>query len=416
MSNNTLILEHQVPLAASCCWQAQGEFYQQQGINAFQNVPYYITSNPFIAERFAASIARFLELWYQNHDELVTVLELGAGTGQFSYYCNKALARLTDKPVRYIVTDMVTASLDFCRAHAKWQDLDLALSHQVEFKRLDLTAVAEADCLNDLNKNAPLIVIANYVFDSLPMSAYYVQPSKAPKELLLSLTTPAENAEQLHIKDWRLVDFNFQQENISSINDFEQSLLSHYSQHLTESSITIPLAAIKVLETLTDYAGGLLLMSLDNGLTNLPALDLLANPIPSIDGALSFPVNFHAIEYYFLQQGGAASMSTNEVGIKQAIFASAELQPLLPSVANLFMQQPDLAAFFTLQNQLLHDRDNLSLEALLAWLRLGQGDPVFLGRVEERAKCLLQQANYHQRAEFEQLLSAALSNQYLWRA
>jgi len=77
-------------------WRLQRDFYAQRGLKAWNEdlVPSYITNNPFIAEIFAGIVAAFVQdcmssvqPGYQSlsAENPLRILELGAGTGKFSY-------------------------------------------------------------------------------------------------------------------------------------------------------------------------------------------------------------------------------------------------------------------------------------------------------------------------------------------
>src|ERR1700740_2950565 len=56
------VLEKDVPLSSSLIWRLQREFYAQRGLKAWteDQVPSYITNNPFIAEIYAEIVGGFL--------------------------------------------------------------------------------------------------------------------------------------------------------------------------------------------------------------------------------------------------------------------------------------------------------------------------------------------------------------------
>ncbi|HEX9256071.1 MAG TPA: hypothetical protein VF938_11020, partial [Candidatus Angelobacter sp.] len=91
-----IVLETDVPLSQSLIWRLQRDFYAERGLKAWTEdlVPSYITNNPFIAEIYAQIVAGFI-LDCMNlpqkgsrplsPDNPLRILELGAGTGKFSY-------------------------------------------------------------------------------------------------------------------------------------------------------------------------------------------------------------------------------------------------------------------------------------------------------------------------------------------
>lgn len=86
-------------LSESCLWKLQHEFYSQQGIFAWnQRVPFYMTSNPFIANSYAQLVIHFIRDWVDKYpssaDYPFYILELGAGCGRFSFLVIKRLCEL----------------------------------------------------------------------------------------------------------------------------------------------------------------------------------------------------------------------------------------------------------------------------------------------------------------------------------
>src|SRR5579864_9651945 len=90
------LLETDVPLSQSLIWGLQRGFYAQRGLKAWNEdlVPSYITNNPFIAEIFAGIVAAFVQDCMSTErlsnaplspENPLRILELGAGTGKFSY-------------------------------------------------------------------------------------------------------------------------------------------------------------------------------------------------------------------------------------------------------------------------------------------------------------------------------------------
>ena len=79
--NPVHILESNIPLKESQLWEAQRDFFDKQGIHAWKQVPFFVTSNTFIAERYARLILAYLQdirtLPSFNPNESVYIVELG---------------------------------------------------------------------------------------------------------------------------------------------------------------------------------------------------------------------------------------------------------------------------------------------------------------------------------------------------
>src|ERR1044071_2449311 len=176
------VLERDVPLSPSVIWRLQRDFYAQRGLKAWNEdlVPSYITNNPFIAEIYAGLVAAFLQDCMSHpqhgsaalsHENPLRILELGAGTGKFSYLFLRKLTALLQ--ARKIPTQIVRYSMADCseKLLAEWR----ANCYLAEFVKAGILEFqlhrAEEDnssraASTDLpgQGTGPLAVIANYVF------------------------------------------------------------------------------------------------------------------------------------------------------------------------------------------------------------------------------------------------------------
>ena len=133
------LLEKDVPLSRSMIWGLQRDFYAQRGLKAWNEdlVPSYITNNPFIAEIFAGIVAAFVQdcmssaqRGYQSlsPENPLRILELGAGTGKFSYLFLRKLVALLQRQniplqlVRYCMTDTSESLIAEWRSNAYLQE------------------------------------------------------------------------------------------------------------------------------------------------------------------------------------------------------------------------------------------------------------------------------------------------------
>ena len=48
-------------VSSSCIWKAQKRFYEINGINSWEVVPEYMTSNAFIAHQYASFVISYLQ-------------------------------------------------------------------------------------------------------------------------------------------------------------------------------------------------------------------------------------------------------------------------------------------------------------------------------------------------------------------
>src|SRR5438552_1768823 len=94
-----VVIEQHKRFSQSALWRMQREYFDKEGINAWANqVPFYITSNPFIATCYAKLVLAFIRDWTKKHPDAKNhpfyLMELGTGSGRFSYYVVKTLQAL----------------------------------------------------------------------------------------------------------------------------------------------------------------------------------------------------------------------------------------------------------------------------------------------------------------------------------
>src|SRR4051812_40719514 len=185
-------LERQKPLPESLIWDLQRQYYAGRGANAWRQseVPYYVTNNPLLANSYAEIVFAFLREQRRlapddrQGDEPLYICELGAGSGRFAFHFLRRLTRLCEQArlpplsFRYVLTDFTQNNLDVWRVHPCFQPffesgvLEVAL---FDIDRTDQLALQlSGQTLGTADLQRPLVVIANYVFDSVPQELFYV--------------------------------------------------------------------------------------------------------------------------------------------------------------------------------------------------------------------------------------------------
>ena len=132
--NEPSILEADVPFSESLIHRHQRDYYARRGLKAWTEdmVPSYITNNPFTAEIHAGIVAGFLSdcLAHTQKDSRpispenpLRIVELGAGTGKFSYLFLRKLTELlrakkiAPEIVRYRMSDCSEGLIAYWRAN-----------------------------------------------------------------------------------------------------------------------------------------------------------------------------------------------------------------------------------------------------------------------------------------------------------
>ena len=390
------ILERDVPFSQSIIWRLQGEFYANQGLKAWTEdlVPSYITSNPMIAEIYAAIVAGFLSdcLKQQKtpHASLspespLRIVELGAGSGKFAcLFLRKLTALLREREmdaqlVRYEMTDCGEKVLDAWRGNQYLREFsDQGILHFLVL-RADEASLMD---LGGKNQAGPLVVIANYVFDSLPQDAFAVSKGEITEMLLTtSGDGDAINSLALSFKNTPLPAHRYADPSWNRI-------LEHYRNNIDEATILFPCVALQMLEQMARLNDGrMLVLVADKGFAYEDELTL-SRGNPSLEfhsgNCFSQQVNFDAIGKYFAARGGQALMPDKH-------FSSLSICGFLQGGNNAFastsaayrsaQRQIGPDDLFTLLAWLNSHMEEMTVAQILAMLRLTRWDPTALLRV-----------------------------------
>ena len=157
-------------------------------------------------------------------------------------------------------------------------------------------------------------------------------------------------------------------------------LLKDYQHTLTDTYLLFPHIALRCLNHLRRLCGDrLLFLSSDKGFSREEDLLFRAEPgIALHGGAFSLMVNYHAIGQYVQQQGGLYLTTPhrhNSLDICAAVFGEHPKNHPETSLAfNAAIVQNNPDDFFTLRQILTEHYDALSIEQILAYLRLSGWD------------------------------------------
>lgn len=396
-----------VPLSASALWQRQRAYFEAQGPRAWSTgaVPHYVTSNPEMARAlaevaigFATDRARGLA----PPDGLrpLYLLELGAGAGRLGFHLTRVLAASVElaalgwRPV-YVLSDLAEETV------AWWQTRPglaaLASAGLLDFARFDVErddAVVlrrSGVRLDRANPAGELIVIANYVFDSLPHDVFedvggelrewmVAEPDDAPAP-----GAPIERAAAAW--SMRVAPRPRYRDPV------HERVLDQYRDR--RGCFTVPGGALAALDRVRGLcAGPMLVLSADKGDVALD--DVVGEVAPHIacHGSVSMAVNYHAIGAWTRAHGGtwmhadhhgrALETCAFVLGAGGARAWSSTVAAFDRAIAR---RSPD--DFHALKRILVAQAGAMTLCELLAYLRLSGHDPVvFLACADAIARAL----------------------------
>lgn len=398
MNQEHTILESVVSFSQSVIWGLQRDYYARRGLKAWSedDVPSYITNNPLIAEIYAGIVAGFLEdcMGPARREEKalspeypLRVVELGAGTGKFSYLLLRkltALLRATQVSagtVRYCMADCSEALIDEWRASSGLKEF--AEDGILEFKQMQIGV--EAAIPADWGRG-PLIVIANYVFDSLPQDAFMISKGQI-SESMVTTSAPGEGASlsglQLSFNTASVPPDRYAEKSWNSI-------LEEYRSRLTAATVYFPTAALALLQQLSSLSDGrMLVLAADKGFAHVEDLELLQGQ-PTIEfhaGSHCFSqiVNFDAISRYYAHKGGEALLPQKHISsLNICAFLERSGQDDFPATRRAYRGAMDGFGpddLFTLMGWLDAHLHEVSAAQALAILRLTRWDPTALMRL-----------------------------------
>lgn len=395
-------------------WNIQRKYYEEEGLKAWKNdqVPQYITSNPMIAASYAEMIFGFLQdrANQEYSSEPVTIVELGAGAGRFAFHVLSELCQLRDyagialPSFRYIMTDLAINNVHAWKEHPALQSfiteglLDFAQFDAVHDTALNLAVSGATISEGDLKH--PLIIIANYFFDSIPQELIYVGDGRI-YEADVFVEYPKEHAS---LKPSELLDQISLHYEHRQAPEYEQEtfpyrdVIAVYQEQLEDSHILFPVAGLTCLERLNRLSeAGFLLITADKGDHLLDNWKFAEPPELILHGSFSLTANYHAIQHVFEQRGAMTVFPPQHyknINVGCILRVDKPMDYFNTRLAyrrSIIRFGPD--EFFSLKMGIDRNLDTMGLQQILSFWRLGGYDAEFFIQSTKRISSLLQDAD-----------------------
>ena len=359
-------------------------------------------------------------------NEPLYIIELGAGSGKFSYFMLKALEEMQavcDFPLNklvFVMTDFTEKNFAFWQNHPALKkyfesgQLDAGIFDAVEDKKINLwrsgKVLSAGSCKN------PIVVVANYLFDTLYHDIFQIDGGVL-KEGLISVGSKQsvepdpldpEIIQRLE-NHYRYVDIDpgYYQDEEGDEKPIRRVLKwyhEHFKNNARGASILLPIGALRALRRLSAFSNGrALVISGDKGNNSPDQFTGLMDPHIAVHGSFSLMVNYHAVGAWFTNKGGFALHNPQEeASLKVSTFVLspegtfdcqdsdtdfmgenlAELDrqrsksfPHLRQAFHDWVDQFGPNDFFVLQKSLKEDLANPPLRTVVAMLKLGDWDP-----------------------------------------
>lgn len=432
-------IEGFVPLSQSRVWDMQRRYYESKGQRAWQSheVPHYITGNALIANAYAQVFAAFIEdalalgpehpIGRIDRDRPIDVVELGSGAGRNGFLLARALdeqSRGRDLPrFRVILTDFTERNV---RAFAQRPELvRLAQAGLVDFAIFDaddpqpLELLHSGETLGPDPADNPLLVVANYVFDTLRQDAFDIRDGRLMELTFRAAMPDGTSADAPNASALVHVDRTAIPAALPRYDDpLLDGLLSRYLQALRRAEVLLPVGGIAALRFLFGLRGGRgCLISGDKGYRRTADLDRRGIGELTRHGSFSFMVNYDALGALAEQHAGSALT----VRARHSRFTVAALSFLggeparLPRFQHAFNERIDRfgpAEYHRLYKAVRDQDPPPDLPTLLVLLMLSDYDPVLFARFGARIVEQLPQADADLRHELGIVIDEVIERTY----
>lgn len=408
-SPREIILEQNKRLSHSILWDLQMAAYCQFGPQAWagQGVPFYPTSNPYIARQYAQVAAGYLRDCLCpgaptpiDPAQPLYILDLGAGSGRFGYLFLKNLMEVTaslrlNLKIRYIMTDIASANIEFWRTHPYLQRyidrgmLDFAFYHHAE-QSGSLSLILSGETLSADTLVNPLILIGNYFFDTIPQDLFMAKDGKILEGRVTLSVEENEQTKKLSHTDPAIINHlktHFDYVPIADVDHYYpdspelNTILRSYAQMFDNIPILFPEGAFKSIKYFSALSKGrFLLLAGDQGRCTEKQLEDLKNPYIAKHGSFSIPVNYHAIAKYFRSQGGVSLLTTHPqpIFIVTASIMGGSLDAFMETNfafrSHVDFFEPN--EYFLLLDYTEKEWATPNLDTILLLIKLGNWDPI----------------------------------------
>ena len=328
-------------------------------------VPHFITCNTFIGRTYAKVLHGFIADCYKsnttntttnntttttsstaaseamlntkkmklNEQEPLYIIELGTGSGKFSYFMLKALKEMQSnclfpyQKIIYIMTDFTEQNFNFWSNHPSLKpyfesgNLDAAIFDAVKDTEIKcwksgkiLNFTPNSASSSAANNNNPLIVVANYLFDTLCHDIFQIHQGVLKEGLISVGSKQNEDSDTLNPDIINRLDNLYEYKEIQepmkyyknvegfdglyssdcantktnegteneydvNINSILQWYKTHYKNEPEGASVLIPIGALKCLKKLCHISNNrLVVLSGDKGNNNTEQFIGLSDP------------------------------------------------------------------------------------------------------------------------------------------
>lgn len=271
-------------LSASALWRWSAQFYEREATQAWSKgtVPWRLTNSVRVAEAYGRLISAWrtdlIAAGLKAADAPVEVLELGGGAGRLAFHLVRWLER-AKVPFQLLWTDAAQSNVDAFKARQFVREREGA----VEALRLDALTEGLGPPL------APDVVIASYLFDTLPHDAWAMRSGRLYAQHV-RVELPQGDAPECEraVLHWEDVEVE------------APAFVRGYAPRVGEGGFMIPTGALTCLKRVGAWSHGrCLVLVADKGEPSVAAVQAGGTPKLQRHGGISAMVNFDAIRAWW---------------------------------------------------------------------------------------------------------------------
>lgn len=381
------IVESPRPVSQSGLWDLLVDFYRQCGPDAWRSgkVPQRITSNGYLADIYASVTAAFLRDWSRGGgNETPLILEVGGGSGLFAWLFLNRLTRHqpsgeTVPDFDYLLTDAAASNVTAWRKIPRLRQLVDGGILDLGVLKIGGKIAVETSSSRDWTEleltGRPVVLLANYVLDSVPCDLIRIRDHKMFQELIALERADRQDGDG---DDFQGVEPRFESQELFSpytehagVNE----VLDGYRDLQHEACVPVPLQTIAFLETFLRSDFPFLMLAGDLAYTT-PHFE--PEPPLIVSDYVACTVNFHMLGKIFERWGGAtrfAQHADSRFSVGAFIKPSQAVDLLLTREAadhGLYHFTPHDA--YNIEAALQDHPGALDFPTVCAWLRLARFD------------------------------------------
>jgi hypothetical protein len=436
-------VEENTRLSESCIWKVLEEYYRKTSISAWNQIPFYPTSNPFIADIYADIILAFIHDYggELNFDKPLYILEMAAGSGCFSFYLLKELAsrrqyfsQFKNLKLQYIMADFTEDNPRSWQKNPRLKPfIDEGILKFGVFRPQDDLAVRlcpEGDgtateiLLERGHCSNPLIAIANYFFDSIKQDAFRIEDEKLMEvRHTFHCKHDQEAPDTIKFEALKKVE-SFHDAPVNYFQDARMNgVLANYRRDFENASIIFPTGAFNCISNLLDISGNkLVLISSDKGFTDRNYVrGHREQPFVAHHGVFSYSVNYDSIRRYFEGLGGISLNTTDDnLSVSTAVnyLLSGSNCALEQSKHNFVekvdRQNPTNYLYFLqdLLTEIEPKKSNEIMRACIGFIQMCNYDPIVFCLAAPRIYAAIETMNIFQERRLLVILKRVIENFY----